>query len=481
MVGTLLAMIFAFLPGISGVSLMALAISLTLTWEPLPALLLFGALVGGATFMGSITAILFNVPGTAPSAATMIDGYPMAQQGRALTAIGCAAISSAMGSSFGVFILIAMIPLMRPSILLIGPAEFMMLSIWGLVTIAALSRGSLIKGLAAGGAGLILGLVGYDSRTAELRYTLGSSYLHDGLSPVTVFLGIYAVAELIDLAVKGRTISGKNRPEELSGSVKEGALAVFKHFGLFVRSSIIGTLIGLIPAVGGAVAGFVAYGHAATTARNNRERFGCGDIRGVIAPEAAHDAKDGGSLIPTLAFGIPGSEGAALLLAMMTLHGMAPGKELMTSKLDLVFALIWSLFLSNWLTSLLGLAAVRPLARVTVIRSQVLAPVIFVLAALGAFAYKSRLEDIVVAFLFGVAGYYMKKHGWPRITLVIALVLGALFESNLYLTLQLQRLGRIDFWSRPVVLALALLTVFTIALPFLRKRPVAQAPSNAQL
>jgi putative tricarboxylic transport membrane protein len=157
-----------------------------------------------------------------------------------------------------------------------------------------------------------------------------------------------------------------------------------------------------------------------------------------------------------------------LLLAMMTLHGLVPGKALMTNQLDLVFALIWSLFFSNWLTSIVGVMIVAPLSRLTVLRTQVLSPVIFSLAALGAFAYKARIEDVAAAFGFGVAGYYLKKHGWPRIPLVIAVVLGPLFETNLRITLQLQRLGRIEFWRRPIALALVILTIVTLALPFIR-------------
>ncbi|MCI0487451.1 MAG: tripartite tricarboxylate transporter permease [Blastocatellia bacterium] len=462
--GTLLSMMFAFLPGLSGVTLMALAISFTFAWDPLPVILLFGAFVGGATFMGSVTAILFNIPGTAPSAATMIDGYPMACQGQARTAIACSAMSSALGSSFGIFVLILLIPLLRGAVLAVGPPEFLMLAIWGLCTIAALVRGSLIKGLAAAGTGLLLAFVGLDPLTSEARYTFGSTYLRDGLSIIPVFLGLYAGAEMIDLAVTGRaTISGHSHTEELAGSIREGLLSVFRHFGLFIRSSIIGTIIGLIPAVGGTVASFVAYGQAVQTARKGRENFGRGDIRGVLAPEAAHDAKDGGSLVPTLAFGIPGSEGTALLLAAMTLHGLVPGKQLLTDNLDLVFALIWSLFFSNWLTSILGVLAVHRLARLTVLRAQVLAPVILALAAIGAFASRGMIEDVVLVCAFAVFGYYMKKHRWPRVPLVIALVLGPLFETNFHITRRLDQLGRINFWSRPLVLVLIALTLITVA------------------
>lgn len=468
-IGTLLAMVIAFMPGLSGFTLMALAIPFTLTWDRLPIMLLFGAFVGGATFMGSVTAILFNIPGTAPSAATMIDGHPMARRGQAKTAIGCSAMSSALGSSFGVFALILLIPVMRQTILAFGSPEFLMLVIWGLATIAAVIRGSLIKGLAAGGLGLLISFIGFDPRTAELRYTFGSLYLHDGLGLVPVFLGLFAVAEMVDMSVTGRrTVSDKSRPEELTGSLWEGIRAVFSHFGLFIRSSLIGTVIGMIPAVGGTVASFVAYGQAVQTARRDKMNFGQGDIRGVIAPEAAHDAKDGASLVPTLAFGVPGSEGTALLLGALTLHGLTPGKELMADHLDLVFALIWSLFFSNWMTSILGVAIVGQLARLTVIRTQLLAPVIFALATLGAYVSEGRIEDVVVTFIFGFVGYYMKKHDWPRVPLVIALVLGPLFESNLHLTLRLHELGRINFWTRPIALSLVLLTAVTLGLPYLQ-------------
>jgi putative tricarboxylic transport membrane protein len=478
-IGTVLAMLFAFVPGISGFTLMALAISFTLNWEPLPIMLLFGAFVGGATFMGSITAILFNIPGTTPSTATMIDGHPMAQQGQARTAIGCSAASSALGSTFGIIVLILLIPVMRSAILVFGSAEFLMLAIWGLATIVTITRGSLIKGLAAAGIGFLISFIGVDPQTAELRYTFGSLYLQDRLGLVPILLGLFAIAEMTSLSVTGKeTISGKSHIEELGGSLREGFLSVFKHFGLFIRSSLIGTIIGMIPAVGGTVASFVAYGQAVLTAGNNREKFGHGDIRGIIAPEAAHDAKDGASLVPTLAFGIPGNEGTALLLGALALHGLVPGKELMTNHLTLVFVLIWSLFLSNWLTSILGVAIVKPLARLTVLRTQLLAPIIFALAALGAYVFKGRIEDVFVAFLFGVVGYGMKKYDWPRIPLVIALVLGPLFENNLHITIRLHQLGRINFWTRPITLSLIVLTIATLTLPYIQAFRARRAEKN---
>lgn len=468
-VGTLLAMIIAVLPGLSGVTLMVLAIPFTLGWDKIPTMLLFGAFVGGATFMGSVTSILLNIPGKSSNAATTIDGYPLAQKGEAKTALGCSAAASALGSTFGVLVLITLIPVMRKAILLLGPPELLMLAVWGLTTIAVVTQGSMLKGLAAAGIGLLLSFVGFDPRTAELRYTIDTLYLRDGLSFVPIFLGVFALAETIDLATSGRpTVSGKTRPEQLSGSVWRGIRSVFEHRGLFLRSSVIGTVIGMVPGIGGTVASFVAYGHAAQSGAGPNARFGHGDIRGVLAPEAANDAKDAGALVPTLAFGIPGGTGTAMLLGVLTMHGMAPGRALLGEHLSLVFALIWSLLLSNWLTSIVGLSIVSPLARLTVIRTERLVPVIIALATFGAFLYRGRLADVAVAFVFGVVGYAMKAYGWSRIPFVIAIVLGPVFEANFHITVRLESLGRIHFLARPITCTLIVLTLASVTWPLLQ-------------
>ena len=467
--GTLAAMVVALLPGLSGAALMALAIPLTFGWDPLHVLLLYGALVGGATFMGSVTAILLNIPGTAPNAATLIDGYPMAQKGLARTALAASATASALGSTFGVAVLIAALPLIARIIPHIGPAEYLLLATWGLLAIGTLIRGSVSKGLAAAGLGLMLSFIGFDMRSADVRFTFGTLYLQDGLSVVPVFLGLFAVAETIDLIASGRvTVSGRTRVEELGGSTRDGILAVFRNWGLFLKSSGIGTVVGMIPGLGGTVAAFVAYGEAARTDRAGT--MGTGDIRGVIAPESANDAKDGGSLLPTLALGIPASTGTAVLLGVMAIHGIRPGQELLSEGLPLAFALIWALFVSNWITSVVGLAIVRPLSRLTIVRTRRLIPPIAVLALLGALAYRGRVADVWVAMLFGAIGYLMKKYDWSRVAFVMALVLGPLFELNLQLTLDLQRLGRIDFWTRPSVLVLLALIALTTIPTWVRRR-----------
>ncbi len=463
---TIVAMLFALIPGMSGATLMALVIPLTLFWDPLAALLIFGPLVGGATFMGSVTSILFNIPGRASSAVSLLDGHPLARQGKAMTAISCSATASALGSTIGVALLLLLLPFLQRAVLLFGPPELLLLVIWGLTTLAVLSRGTVVRGLIMGGLGLLLSFVGFDPRTAEQRYTFDFLYLADGLDLVPVVTGLFAIAETIGFMVSPRTsLSGVR---VLSGGVWEGVRSVFTHFGLFLRSSVIGTVVGIIPGIGGTFAGFVAYGHAVQSSPGGR--FGRGDIRGVIAPEAAIDAKDGGALVPTLAFGIPGGMGTAMLLTALAVHGLTPGREMLTGDMTLVFVLIWSLLLSNWLTSLLGLAFVRPLSRISTLRTDLIAPVILVLATVGAYAYRGSTGDIAAAYVFGLFGFALNRMGWPRLPLLIGLVLGTLFESNLQLTLRLHALGRIDLLTRPILLVLLVLIAWSVSYPIIRER-----------
>jgi len=466
-VGTLLAMVFALLPGLSGAALMAIAIPLTAHWDPTAAMLLFGAFLGGATFMGSATAILFNIPGRPSNAASLIDGYPLAQAGHARTALGCSAAASALGSTFGILILLLAIPVMRSFLLAFGPLELLLLVIWGLTTIAALSQGALLKGLIAATFGLLISFVGLDPKNAEARFTLGLEFLETGIGVVPAFLGLYALAELFSLMQQGKQSVSRDR-QVLGGSVRKGIGAVFRQPGLFLRSATIGTVIGMIPGIGGTVASFVAYGHAAQSSKDN-EDFGSGDIRGLMAPEAANDAKDGGALVPTLAFGIPGGTGTAMLLAALTLHGLEPGREILDTKLTFAFILIWSLFLSNWLTSLFGLFVVSPMSRLTTIRTDYLVPGLLVVATMGAYAYRGELADVVLAYVFAVIGYWMKVADWPRIPMMIAIVLGPLFERNLLLVLQLNEVGRIELWNRPIALLILLLLVAALSYPLIGK------------
>lgn len=465
LLATIAAMGVAALPGLGALTLLALAVPLTFSWELAPALMVFGALVGGGTFMGSATAILFNIPGTAPNAATAIDGHALTQQGRAREALACSAAASALGSSVGIAVVVLLLPLASRVLGLAGPAEMLVLAVWGLLSVAVVIRSTPVKGFVMVGLGLMGSFVGLDPISAEPRYTFGTLYLLDGIPLVPAFVGIFAVGEAIELvASRRRRVAERVGAGKLGGRTIDGVLSVFRFPAVFLRSSLIGTLVGVMPGIGGTAASFVAYNEARRTAGASG-RFGKGDIRGVLAPEATNDAKDGGALLTTLAFGIPGSAGMAVLLAGLEVHGLQMGQRLLQNNLDLVFALIWALFLSNWITSLLGLALAGRMAGLARVRSVHFVPVVLVFAAVGAMAYRGRLADVFVAFVFGILGYAARRYGWPRIALVMGLILGPLLEVNLNLTMTLHEIGRLNFWTRPSFLIGVALVLGTVVLP----------------
>ncbi|HVZ43458.1 MAG TPA: tripartite tricarboxylate transporter permease [Ramlibacter sp.] len=459
--GTLLAMIPSFLPGVGNASLVVLVMAATATWDPLSVLLMFGALTGGATFMGSITAILFNIPGNVSSTPTLLDGHPMARQGWPRTAIACAATASATGSIFGVLVLLAALPVVRPLLLQFGPPERLLIGVWGLVTIASVPTTSRLKAAAMTALGLLAAAVGADPATGAPRWTFGDSDMSQGINVVAMMLGMFTFAELIEWMRSFRLERSFSAaaPEDSTG---RGVRAVFQHWRLVLRASSIGTLVGMIPGVGGTVASFVAYGHAVQSAAD-KSRFGQGDIRGVIAPEAAVDAKDGGSLLPAIAFGLPGSEAGVALITVFAMHGIVPGPAMLDAQLHLTFTLIFALLLSNLLTSVVGVALTPALARLRDLPIERIALPCFVVSLVTVVELNGLLFDLYTAAAFGVAGYYWRTHGWPRAPFVIAFALGSLVETNLSLTAQLVQLGRVDLLGRAACIVLALAIVGSLA------------------
>jgi putative tricarboxylic transport membrane protein len=478
--GTLMAMVVSFLPGIGAASLAAVMVVATLDWSPEHVMLLFGALTGGATFMGSITSILFGIPGNAASSVTLIDGYPMAQAGRPRTAIAAAATASAAGSVIGVLVLLTLLPVVRPLLLQFGPLERAGLALWGLSTIIAVLNGSPLKAFAMAGLGLLLSCVGSDPTNSQPRWTYGQFGLADGLGPEAMLLGIFTLSEVMSWRGRSRLqpVSRQSNPDD---STRAGVMAVLKHRGLVLRSSLIGTVVGLIPGVGGTVAGFVAYGQTVQTARGDREEFGKGDIRGVIGPESAVDAKDGGSLLPVLALGLPGSEGGVFLLTAMTIHGLVPGTAMLGPALPLTFTLILALLLSNLLTSVAGLALVPALSRLTHLPIERLALPVLLAGLVSVVQMNGLFADLFVGVAFALLGYVLRRLNWPYVPFVIAFVLGPTLEGNLALTTQLQMLGRINIFTRPaawVILGLTLMSLLWMLKRTRGGRRVAPTPSR---
>ncbi len=465
-IGALLGLLFGILPGLGGPQVLALLLPLTFTMDAATALTLLIGASGATAFGGSITAILINTPGTAQNAATVYDGFPMTKQGKAGQAIGAAAAASVLGAIFGAIILTAILPVGRYLVLAFSYPEYFMMAVMGLAMIVVLSQGSLWKGIIAGGLGLMIAFIGYDPVSGAVRYTFGTDYLWDGIPLVTMLIGLFAIAEAISLWTKQGSIASKKVNTSLKG-VFEGMGAVFKNFGLFIKSSIIGTIIGIIPGVGGAVANFIAYGQAASTSKNP-ENFGKGDVRGVIAPESANNAKDGGALVPTLIFGIPGSLEMAVLLGALTIHGIQPGPRLMLDNPGITLTLIYALVLANIIVGVVGILLASPLARLTMIKSVFIAPVILVLALVGSYAADGRIQDVVAAALFGLIGYAMIRHHFSRVALVIAVVLGEMMQQSFHQTIEL--LGYSGFFTRPITLSFIIITIIILALPIIRRK-----------
>lgn len=465
--GVCLGLVFGAIPGLGGTTAIALIIPLTYGMQSEDVMVLAGGIIAATSFGGSITAILLNTPGTAPSAATCFDGYPMAQQGKAGAAIGAAGASSSIGGVIGVMILIAVIPVAKELVLAFGPPEFFMLAMLGLAAIAASTGGMFLRGLIAGVAGLIFAFVGYDAISGGERFTMGTDYLWDGVSLVPALIGLFAIAEMINLSVSGGTVVRTAEVGRKITGVWEGIAATVRNWPTVLRGSAIGTFIGAVPGVGGTVAGFIAYS-AAQQVSKEPESFGKGNIQGVIAPEASNNAKDGGALLPTLAFGIPGGAEMAVLLGLLVLHGLEPGPLLLIEHEGRMFSLIIAVTLSCIFATIIGLTFARALSLITLVNVQILVPTVTAVSMVGAYALENKIEDVILAIVFGVLGYVMMKYRFPRVTMVIALVLGELAERNFHISMRMDDGGAAVFFTRPISLALFLLVVTSLVLPIVR-------------
>src|SRR3989440_487423 len=368
------------LPGLGGATTLALMLPFIYNMQPVEAFAFLLGMHSVVATTGDVTSILFGVPGEATTAAIILDGHAMAKKGEAGRALGAALSSSLVGAMIGAFALAVAAPIVRPLVLTFGSPELFMLAIVGLAFIASLSaqggRG-MVRGFLAGGLGLMLAMVGQDPQAGVPRYTFDSMYLWQGLDLVPVLVGLFAIPEIIDLTVRGTSIAGNLPPGRLTKGALEGVKDTFRHFGLTIRCSLIGTFIGIMPGMGGAVAQWMAYGHATQSARTPEERkgFGAGDVRGVLGPGAANNSKEGGSLIPTIAFGVPGSTAMAILLGAFVLLGIVPGPDMLSKYLSLTYSMVWTIVIANVVTVLICFLFLNKLASLTRVRGAVLIPV----------------------------------------------------------------------------------------------------------
>jgi len=466
--GTAIGLVFGALPGLSSVISLSLFLPLTFGMDPISAMFFYAGLMGANPFGGSISAILINTPGTAQNIATIFDGYPMTQRGEAGRALGISATASAMGAVFGILILIILIPVVRKIILAFGPPEFLMLVMFGLSAVVVAARGNMVKGLFAGGLGLLLSFMGRSQLTGTIRFNFGTIYLWDGIVLIPFIIGVLAIAEIINLGTKKQvTIAFAEAVPGFKG-VWKGMKDVIRHKVCFFRSACIGTIVGLIPGIGGAVANVMSYTVALQSSRHPAT-FGTGDPEGVIAPEAANNAKDGGALLPTVGFGIPGSAEMAVLLGAFILHGLTPGPLLIRDHLDIVWALIFGLAVSNLLASGLGLVSANVVVKISRTNLSYVVPVVGGICLVGAFAYRGNVWDVMLAVIFGFVGFGLRTFGFPLIPLVMGHVLGKMAEVYFNQSLMISDIGYKIFVTRPIALGLLLGTVFVLVLPFFKR------------
>jgi putative tricarboxylic transport membrane protein len=473
LIGIAIGFAVGLLPGLGGPVTMALMLGFVfqLKMNAVEAFAFLLGMVSVTATTGDITSILFGIPGEGSTASTLVEGHPMAKKGEAGRALGAALLSSLMGAVLGALSIAVAIPFITPLVLSIGTPEFFMLAVSGVAFVGALSGGSVLKGLAAGGLGFLFSLVGLDPQTGTERYTFGLLYLWGagetggagiGLVPATV--GLFAIPEIIDLAVKGGSIAQTDVGK--IGGVFQGVKDCFRHWWLVVRCSLIGTYIGIIPGMGGPVSQWVSYAYAMRTS-NKQDRIGTGEVEGVLGPGAANNSTLGGALIPTIAFGVPGNVVSAILLGAFLILGLVPGPSMLTKDLHVIFAMIWVLIVSNIITVAISFLFLRQIAQLTRIRGSLLIPVLLLFIFLGSYTHSNNFGDIVVMLLFGALGCFMVAFGWSRPALLLGLVLGRLTDNYLWLSYARYEF---EFLARPGVMAIIALVIITVLYPAMKKR-----------
>lgn len=466
--GVVVGLLFGILPGLGGITALAILIPFVYGMDPIGGLAFLLAAHAVIATGGSVTSILLGIPGSAPNAATVIDGYPLSQQGRAGYAIGAALTASAGGGLIGVIVLVLLLPILQSVVIAFGSPETFFLALMGIALIGVIGEGRPLRGLIAGGLGIFLACIGSQRVSGQARFWFDFDYLLDGFRIIPIALGLFAVPEIITMLGTGRSVAGKTVPRAGGVSRQDvwaGVVVVFRDVWLFVRSSLIGVLIGIIPGVGGETSPFVAYA-AAKQASRNPDAFGRGAIEGVIAPEASNNAKEGGSLVPTMAFGIPGSSGMAVLLGGFLVLGLQPGPDFLTKHLDLAFMLAIVVAVANVIGALLMLPVIGHITYVTRIPGTILGPVLLLFIILGTYSSANNETDVLFLFVFGLLGFFMRAFGFARAALLLGFVLGATAET--YFHISLASFGPY-FFARPISLAIISLLALGMLIPVYRR------------
>jgi TctA family transporter len=463
--GVCMGLALGILPGIGGVAGLALLLPFTYNIDAPAAFALLLGMGSTTTTADPISAILFGAPGHAASAATTLDGYPMTRRGEAGRALGASYMSALIGGLFGAALMGISLPLLRPIILFMGSPELLAIAVFGISMVSSLSGNTPLRGLAAACFGMMLAMVGSDPQTGTMRWTMDSLYLWEGLPIVPVTLGIFALPELCDLAIGRMAVVQEGMTLDTKTGMLLGIKDCLTHWFLILRCSWIGAAMGAIPGIGVAVIDWIAYGHALRTEKGAAQTFGHGDVRGVIAAESSTNAREGGHLVPTVAFGVPSSAGMAILLGAFLIHGLVPGPDMLTKHLDTTYSMVWSIALANILGSGLCFTFSGQLAKLATLRYTLIMPCVLSLIYIGAFEHSRNWGDLYSLLFFGLLGWAMKHFRWPRPPLVLGFILGSILER--YMFISIERYG-ITWMMRPVVIVMFVLSALSLLRPVLQ-------------
>jgi putative tricarboxylic transport membrane protein len=470
LIGVVAGIVVGGLPGLSAMMAIALMIPITFGMDATTGLVMLTAIFTASIYGGSISAILIHTPGTPSSAATSLDGYPMTQRGEGAKALGAATISSMVGGLISAIALLFLAPPLSRISIMFSSAEYFLIAIFGLTIIGSLAGKSMLKGLTAGVLGLLLGTIGIDAFTGSPRFTFGVTTLESGMPLIPAMIGLFSISQVMIQAEKRDNNHVKHTMQKVKGKV----LPTFKELKMIgvnlIRSSGIGTFVGMLPGAGGDIASWISYNEAKRFSKN-KETFGKGNIEGVVAPEAANNAVTGGSLIPTLTLGIPGSATTAILLGGFMIQGLNPGRELFTTHANTTYAIIIGFMAANILMGIIGLLGAKHFVKVANIPFAILAPLIIIFSLVGSYAIRGSIFDVWIMVMFGLIGYLFRKTGFHPAPLILGLILGPIAENGFRQAMTMSGGNMLEyFFSRPISIALMVLIILALFSPILSKK-----------
>ena len=463
--GTVLGILIGAAPGLGPVFALAILLPMTYSMSATSSVIFLSAVYGACCYGGSISSILLNTPGTPGNVATCFDGYPMTRRGEAGRALGISTTASLVGGLFGVAAFALLGNALAQLSLKIGAAEYFLLAVAGLCLVALAAKGNALKGIIMGGLGLMLTFIGRSVVTGDKRFTFGTVYLEDGLQFIPIVIGAFALAQALVLVNEKGAMSAAD--SKVSG-VMAGTKEVFKFPVPLVRSSVLGTIIGIVPGLGINAASFITY-VVEKNAAKDKDTFGEGNTKGLIAPQTAIGAVTSSALIPAFALGVPGSSSAALFLSALSIHGIQTGYSFYSKNGDMVSTIIWGMLLAQFAFAILGLLGAKYFAKITEMPNSLLVPLILMLSVVGAYATRRQIMDVAVMLAAAVIGYCLERNKFPLSCLILGLILGSLAEDNYCRAMRLSGGSWSIFFTRPISFALIIIIVVCFAWPLLKK------------